>query len=93
MRVKPILLLLAFALGSGFAGPVGASPEKICRTPKELCDNRCTQIMEIEAAFCSMHGFTPMAAICHSANMMQYGGCLAQCQQDWGSGSHMNQVE
>jgi hypothetical protein len=49
--------------------------------------------MEIEAAFCSMQGFTPMAAICHSANMMRYGGCLAQCQQDWGSGSHMNQVE
>lgn len=54
MRVKSIVLLMALALGSGVAAPVGASQEKICRTPKELCDNRCTQIMEIEAAFCSI---------------------------------------
>jgi len=92
MRVKPTLLLLALAIGSGFPAPAGAAQDK-CPSPKELCDNSCTVIMEIEAARCSMHGFTAQAAICHSVNMMHYGGCLAQCQQDWGSGSHMNQVE
>ena len=93
MRVKPTLLLLALAIGSGLAAPAGAAQEKVCPSPKELCDNSCTVIMEIEAARCSMQGFTPQAAICHRVNMAHYGGCLAQCHQDWGSGSHMNQVE
>ncbi len=91
MRVKPTMLLLVLAIGSSLPAPAGAAQEK-CLSPKELCDNSCTVIMEIEAARCSMLGFTPQAAVCHSVNMTHYGGCLAQCQQDWGSGSHMNQV-
>ena len=93
MRVKSTWLLLAIVLNFGQALPAGATQEKICRTPKELCDNSCTVIMEIEAAYCSIHGFTAMAAVCHSVNMAEYGGCLAQCHQDYGSGSNMNQVE
>lgn len=92
MRVKPTLLLLALAIGSSLPTPAGAAQDK-CLSPKEQCDNNCTAIMEIEAARCSMHGFTPQAVICHSVNMTHYGGCLAQCQQDWGSGSHMTLVE
>lgn len=93
MRVKSIWLLLALAINFGLAVPAGAAQEKVCPSPKELCDNSCTVIMEIQAARCSMQGFTAQAAICHSVNMAHYGGCLAQCHQDWGSGLHMSQVE
>lgn len=93
MRVKSKLLLLAIAVNFGLAVPAGATQEKVCPTPKELCDDGCTVAMEVQAALCSAHGLTAQAAVCHSINMAQYGGCLAQCHQDWGSGLNMSQVE
>lgn len=76
MRVKLTWLLLAVAINAGLAVPAGAMQEK-CPSPKEQCDNSCTLTMEIEAVRCSVLGFTAQAAVCHSVNMAQYGGCLA----------------
>lgn len=93
MRVVIRLLLLACTANLGLALPAGAAQEKVCRTELELCNNSCTVMMEVEAAFCSAHGFTAMAAVCHSVNMANYGGCLSQCRQDFGSGLNMTLVE
>lgn len=92
MRVVPKRSLLAIALALGFAFPSGAAQQQ-CRTPKQMCDDGCTAVMELEAAFCSAQGFTAQAAVCHSVNMARYGGCLAQCHQEWGSGVNMDQIE
>lgn len=62
------------------AATLGPGGGGLCRTEQQICEDRCTDHFEIEAIYCSMHGFTPMAAICHAENAAVYGACLVGCR-------------
>lgn len=93
MRVIAMLAALACVFNLSVTEPAGATQEGGCTSGREWCDNSCTVAMEVQALRCSFYGFTTQAAICHAENMADYGGCLSECRQVWGSTLYSNQVE
>jgi hypothetical protein len=93
MRALQTWVLLACVLNSVLALPAGATQDKDCITGREWCENSCTTVMLVEAMRCSTYGNTVQAVIYHAENMSEYGGCLSECRQVWGSNLYSNQVE